>query len=531
MTRIKGVRRYLRLPRSVQAQAREDVETEIRFHLEMRTEELVSTGLAPHQAREMAEDEFGDLDSAVEYCRRQSKRREQRVRGMEWLKSSLEDCRFAIRMLVRNRGFTAVVLATIALGIGANTAIFSVVNAVLLRPFPFEEPDRLVTLWESNPGENLTYMTVAPPNFADWRAACESIETMAAWSSRTFFLDQGEGPIQIQGARVTIGLFETLRSTPLMGRTITPEEDLEGADPVVILSYGFWNGRLGADPAVLGSVLLLDEVPHRVIGVMPSGFSFPPQISLEGPAPPESEVWVPLGMNEGSGSRGQHFLHVIGRLADGATLDQARSELVVLAGQLEEAFPESNTGWTAAIVPLDEKVFGDLQTPLTLLLAAVGFVLLIACVNVANLLLARGATRQREFATRASLGAGQARLTRQLLAESMFLALMGGAAGLLLATVAVEVLVAIAPQSIPRLHETSVDITVAVFTLLISIVTGILFGLAPAWQGRRVNLIEQMREGGARTGSGGRTARFRSALIVAEVALSLVLLFGAGLML
>jgi len=531
VTRIRGIRRYLRLPRSIRAQSQEDVEAEVRFHLEMRVEELIDSGMAPHDARERAQEEFGDLEAAVDYCRRQTKRREQKVRGMEWFKSAVQDGRFAVRILTRNRGFTLVVLATIALGIGANTAIFSVVNAVLLRPFPFEDPERLVTVWESNPDDGLTYMTAAPPNFADWREQSDSFEELAAFRSRTFFFDQGEGPARIQGSSVTTGLFEALRVTPQIGRTITPEEDVEGADPVVILSYGFWSGRLGADPATIGSDILLNDTSHRVIGIMSPGFEFPPPISLEGPAPERSELWVPLAINEVEGSRQSHNLQVIGRMREGVTLEQARSELSVLAGRLQQQYPESNTGWTTVIEPLDEQVFGDLKTPLLLLLAAVGFVLLIACVNVANLLLARGAGRQRELATRASLGAGRSRLTRQLLAESLFLALMGGVLGLALAFIAVELLIVIAPQTIPRLHETSVDLNVAAFTLIISLVTGVLFGLVPALQGRKVNLSEQMREGGSRSGVAGRTSRFRSGLIVVEIALSLVLLFGAGLML
>jgi len=530
MANIPGVRRFLRLPRTSSAQAREDVEAELRFHFDMRIDELVGHGLEPHQARERAEREFGDMEYTRQYCRKLAQRRERKVRGMDWIKNLCQDLKFGARILSRSKGFTIVVLATIGVGIGANTAIFSVVNAVLLRPFLYEEPERLVTIWESNPPANLPFMVASPPNYADWREQNEVFEDIAAFGPTSYFLTHEEEPISVQGCRVTASLFPLLGVNPVRGRNFLSEEDQPGADRVVILSHNLWSVSMGGDPGILDSEVIISDQPHTVIGIMPPDFDFPPPISLEGPPSPKSELWIPYRRDMKGGSRGAHNMLVIGRLKKNATLEQAQIGMSTLAARLEAEYPDTNEGWNIALVPLDAQVFGDLKTPLFLLLGAVGLVLLIACVNIANLLLARGAGRQREIATRASLGAGRSRLIYQLLSESLLLSLLGGLLGLVLAIAGVEVLTRVAPSTIPRLEQTTIDFTVATFTLVISLLTGVLFGLAPALQVRGINLSDHLREGGVRTSTARGAARFRGTLVVVEIALSLVLLAGAGLM-
>ncbi len=530
MANIPGVRRYLRLPRTAAAQARLDVETELQFHFDMRTEELIGHGLSPHHARERAEQEFGDLDYTCSYCRKTAKRRERKVRGVDWLKNMFHDMSYGARVLTRTKGFTFVVLAMIGIGIGANTAIFSVVNAVLLRPFIFHEPERLVSIWESNLKMNLPYMFAAPPNYADWKEQNEVFEEIAAFGTISFFITYDDEPTNIPACRITHDLFPLLGVTPALGRNFLPEEDQPGADGAVILSHEFWVLNMGSDSDLIGEEITINDLPYTVVGIMPSGFEFPPPISLEGPPAPRSQFWVPYRRDMKGGSRGAHNMMVIGRLSEGVTIEQAQVGMSTLASRLEAEYPETNEGWNIALVLLNSQVLGDLKTPLILLLGAVGFVLLIACVNIANLLMARGAGRQREMATRASLGAEHSRLVYQLLSESLLLGLLGGVIGLFLAFAGVEILTRVAPPSIPRLETTTIDFTVAGFTLLTSLVTGVLFGLAPALQMRSINLSDHLREGGSRTTTSRGTAKFRGSLVVAEVALALVLLAGAGLM-
>lgn len=530
MANIHGIRRYLRLPRTASTQAHLDVETELQFHFDMRIEELISHGLEPYQARERAEQEFGNLEYTRHYCRKLAKRRERKVRGMDWIKKFFQDLRYGVRIFSRARGFTVVVLATIGIGIGANTAIFSVVNAVLLRPFSYHEPERLVTIWESSPQVNLPYMFASPPNYADWREQNSVFSDMAAFRPTSFFLTYEDEPTSIQGCRVTANLFPLLGVNPFMGRDFLPEEDRPGADGVVILSHDFWMTDMGGDPDLLGNTITINDESYTVIGVMPGGFNYPPPISIEGPAPPESQFWTLYRRDMRGISRGAHNMIVVGRLREGMSFEQAQADMSSLAGRLESEFPDTNKDWDIALVPLDAQVFGDLKTPLVLLLGAVGFVLLIACVNIANLLLARSADRQKEMATRASLGAARSRLTLQLLSEGLLLSLLGGLLGMILAIAGVEVLIRVAPDTIPRLDTTTIDLTVAGFTLAISVLTGVLFGLAPVLQIRGVNLNEYLREGFSRASATRKTARFRGILVIAEIALALVLLAGAGVM-
>ena len=442
-----------------------------------------------------------------------------------------QDLRYGFRLLLKNPGFTTVAVLTLALGIGANTAMFSVVNAVLLRSFPYTEPDRLVIVWETQLQLGLPLMYASPPNYGDWREQNSSFEEMAAWTPREFFITQSDEPVRVEGAQVAASLFQVLKVSPVTGRTFSPEEDRPGGGQVVLLGYGLWQSRFGGDPSIAGRTIDINNQPHTIVGVMPPDFKFPPGISLEGTRPaPQTQLWLPLARELKGGQRGAHNLTVIARLKPGVSIESARAEMSALAGRLEQEHPASNAGWNIALVPFEEQVLGDVRPALLVLLIAVAFVLLIACVNVANLLLARGAARQKEFAIRAALGAGRGQLVRQLLVESTALALMGGVAGLLLAVWSTEYLLRLAPQNIPRLDEVGIDLGVAGFTLGITLLTGALFGLAPALGTSSPSLIRWLKEGGRSSNQGAGRTYLQSIFVVAEVALSLLLLVGAGLL-
>jgi putative ABC transport system permease protein len=420
---------------------------------------------------------------------------------------------------------------TLALGIGGTSAIFSVVNGVLLRPFPYADPDRLVVVWERNLSRGLPYMFASPPNYADWRAQNNVFDEMGAFSRRRYILEGETESNVARGASVTAGMFSVLGASPLLGRLFNSADDIEGSPRVVLLSHGSWQTRFGADPGVLGRSIRLGGIPHTVVGVMPPGFEFPPPIVLEGAIPTEeTELWVPFAMDMEGGNRAAHFMTVIARLKDGVDLRTADAEMNTVARRLQQEYPSFNAGWDISLTPLDRQVLGDVSAQLFILLGAVGLVLLIACVNVANLLLARGTTRLKEFALRASLGAARGRLVRQLITESLGLSLIGGALGLGVALWGAKALARLGPQNIPRLEGVGLDASVLGFTLLVSLLTGALFGLAPAFQGATENLSQRLREAGRGQAESRGSSRLRSALVVAEVGLSLVLLVGAGLL-
>jgi len=434
----------------------------------------------------------------------------------------LQDLRFGFRMLVRSPGFTLISVLTLALGIGANSALFSVVHAVLLRSLPIPEVNRYVALYEANLVRGFTRGTVAPGNYLAWKARQTVFEDIAAYIERNVTLTGFETPELLEGARVSANAFQILRATPVVGRTFLVEEDRPESKHVAILSHALWRRRFNARADILGQTLVLDNSPYTIVGVMPAEFHFPKRTT---------EFWMPAAMDPERGMDGMsgRILQTIARLKPGTTLDQARAEMDVIAKQLAQANPAFNANVSVNIVPVREIMVGGLRPILLALLGAVGFVLFIGCANVANLLLARASGRARELAIRAALGARRSRIIRLLLVESLLLALFGGSLGLLLAVWSVDGLVALSPQGVLADWRIKVDTTAVGFTIALALATSLLFGLVPAWQGSGPDLNQALKEG-SRGSSGAARVRVRSALVVAEVALSLVLLIGAGLM-
>lgn len=448
------------------------------------------------------------------------------------METLLKDIRYGIRGLMKRPGFTAVAIITLALGIGANTAIFSVVNAVLLRPLPYAQPDRLVTLWETMPGSD--QRSVAPGNFVDWRTQNKTFQDMAATFHANFNLTSDGEPDRIDGATITSNLMSVLGVSAQLGRTFQADDDEHQDRSVVLISDGLWKGRFGADPNVVGRTITIDETPHTIVGVMRGGFEFPARSDLwvlgrnRGAVPTSLISQVPT--NDWAHERDAHFIRVIGRLRPGVSLSQAQSDIAAIARRAEQDFPKTNGGLGSNVVPLHAQLVGDVRAMLLILLGAVGFVLLIACTNVANLMLARATQRDREIAIRAALGATRHRLIRQLLTESLLLSIAGGLAGLIVSIWAVAVFVKLSPGGIPRLNEASVDFRLLSFTLLVSLLTGLGFGLLPAFQATRTNLNTSLKEGGARASAGHGRRGARNILVVTEIALAQVLLVGAALL-
>jgi len=498
-----------------------DVDDELQFHLDMRARELEARGLSSDDARRAAALRFGDAGRIGAELREHDHHRNRYLHRRDMLSDLWQDFRLAARGLQRTPGFAIVVIATLALCIGANSAIFSVVNAVLLRPLPFRDPGALVRVYQTYQGERSAF---SGPNFVDLVKSTHTLASAAAFDNETFNVVGNGDPVRVQGALASASFFDVLGAQPAVGRTFNADENDPGKTHVVVLSHALWQQRFGSNRAAIGGSLDLDGTPYTIIGVMPASFDYPRGMS----------VWMPLVYDTSFtvASRGAVYLSAVARLAPGVSEQQAATEVAIIGKRLHDADLDHNAKMGITAVSMREAMVGNVRKPLVILLGAVVFVLLIACANIANLLLARSSTRHTEIAVRSALGAARGRLLRQLLTESVLLSLAGGALGLLLATWGVRLLVVLQPRGIPRLDTVSIDGAVMAWTALVAVATGIIFGIAPALQLSRGGdeLAQSLRAGGRGMlpSMGGR--QLRRTLIVSEIALALVLLTCAGLM-
>ncbi|MFL5371753.1 MAG: ADOP family duplicated permease [Myxococcales bacterium] len=500
------------------ASVKEEVDAELQFHLDMRIREYVAEGMSEEEARGKALAKLGDLGRIRAECEEQGQKRDRETARASWFSALGQDTKYAVRQLRRSPGFTAVATLTLTLGIGATSAIFSLVWAVVLKPLPYVEGDRTVavqSVWRGNPGG------VATGNFGDWRARATKFSHLAAQAYTSFNLsDDVNSPERAPGERVTRGWFDIFRVRPVLGRTFTVDEDVPGANRVVLLAQGLWKRRFGGDPTILGRAIRLSGDSYTVVGILPADFD---------PTMSETQIWVPLALTpEQLAFHDEHFLRVHALLRPGVSPAQAQSEMVEIARQLEREFPRDNKDRTARVVPIQQYLLGDTGQKMWLLLGSVLLVLVIACVNVGNLLLSRGTGRARELAVRAALGAGHSRIVRQLLTESVVLGLVGGVAGLLLAAFLVKALIAASPPDVPRLSQATLDGTVLAFTALLALGSSLFFGLVPSIKATRRDLHGTLQHGAAAARAG--RDRTRTVLVIVEVALASTLLVGAGLL-
>ncbi len=500
-----------------------DLDQDIRDHIEREMQDNIERGMPPEEARYAALRKFGNVRRVREDTRS--------VWSFIWIEQLFQDVRYGLRLLRRNPGFAATAILTLALGIGATTAIFSLVDGVVLKPLPYPTADRLV--WVASVFASNGHGGVASyPDFLDWRARNHVFDGMAAYRTSDFTLIGSREPLHVQGAVVSAQLFSLLGASPMLGRGFRPEEDnpaAAGGTNPVILSYGLWQREFGSDASVLGRTIELGDQPFTVIGVMPQAFQFPIQAD-------SVALWTTIGVDARGGAnamtaqRGAHYLDVDGLLKPGIKIEQAQAEMAAIAGTLNKEHPE-NKPRTVRIMPELERLVGPVRTPLLVLLGAVGFVLLIVCANIANLLLARATGRYKEMALRAALGASRRRAVCQLLAESTSLGLLGGALGIAFGLASLRLLVRLIPAEVPRLDAVGLDARLLVFSLLISLMAGILFGLASATRVSKINLTDSLKASGSGSASKGQDrGRLRDVLVVSEVSLAVVLLAGAGLL-
>ncbi len=491
------------------------LEDELQSAVELLTEEKMKQGLSHSEARRQALIELGGVEQVKEEVRS--------VRAGRLLEDFAKDIRYAFRTMAKSPGFTVAAVLTLALGIGANTAIFSVVNGVLLNPLRYAEPDRLIALYSRTP--NYDFASISYPNFLDWVRDNHPFSALAAYRPDDFNLTGMGEPERMAGVKVSASFFPLLGVQPVVGRALLPEEDQIGARPVAVISEGLWKRKFGASLDVLGQSLTLNDVAYTIVGVIPADFHYT-GINFQ-----PSDVYTPIGQWNDPTFRDRHAgmgTFAVGRLKPGVTFEQAKADMDALGRHLAEQYPEADKDTGITLVPLKQAVVGDIRPTLLVLMAAVGFVLLIACVNVANLSLARSTARTHEFAIRAALGANRGRVVRQLLTESLLLALAGGGLGLLVASWGMRAALHVLPEALPRAEEVQLDGRVLLFTLAAAVLAGILFGLVPALKTSRADLQETLKEGGR--GLSGSRHRAQRVFVVVEVALALVLLAGAGLM-
>jgi predicted permease len=488
-----------------------DLDAEVRSHLELLTEENRKQGMGPEAARRTAAIEFGGLKQVKEQVRR--------VLTGAWFDTLLEDLRFGFRMLWRTPTFTVVAVLTLALGIGANAAIFSVVEGVVLAPLPYDQPNRILTVWLNNFAlKSLTYLSY--PDFLDWRRSARSFEQMAAFRSGSYNLTSPDTPEHLDGMDVSAGFFGTLGIRLPVGREFSPSEDVLGGAPVAVISDNFWRDRFGRSRGAIGQTLALDGVDYRIVGVLPPGFEFAAK----------GDLYLPIGQRDQAdlADRTVHNVGSIARLRAGVGVAQAQAEMNGIQQGIDRLYPQAERGLGTAMLPLKEFLVGDVSKTLLLLWGAVALVLLIACANVANLFLARSAARGREFAVRAALGAGRARIARQLVTESVLLSLAGGGLGLVFAGWGSKPLLAAVPTSLPRIENVRLNVPVLLFAFAVSLIVGVLFGLVPALKSSRIGLQTSLKRGQRGVSSGHHPAQ--SSLVVVQMSLTLVLLVGAGLL-
>jgi putative ABC transport system permease protein len=501
-----------------------DVDDELSFHLEMRAKEHLAQGDSPDRARQLAERRFGDYERSRAECVAINERRRTRMTRAEYVRELRQDLGYALRMLRRTPGFTAVALITLALGIGANSAIFSVVYGVVLQSLPYPSADRLHQLQMLYP-DGTAYSALSAPDFMSVREGNRAFDRVEGYATGVFTLLGAGEPQEIRGVRVSDGLLELLGLPVALGRSFAADEFRAGQGSVVLLDDGFWRRAFGGSRDVIGRTVSIGGDPYTIVGVLA------PEVRL----PDAADMYAPLAYGDtfsattATGRRAE-FIDAVGRARGGVTAAQVQDDLRRLGSELQAAFPATNGSLTFTSTPLRQTIIGDVEKPLLMLLGAVCLVLLVACANVANLLLARASARQGELAVRAALGAGRGRLVRQLLTEAVVLSFAGGALGLVIAYYATRALIAAKPVDLPRLEQIGVNGAVLVFTLGISLLTGLVFGLVPALQATGTRLSRTIREGGRGTGTGKGTNRVRATLVVAEMALSVVLLMGAGLL-
>jgi putative ABC transport system permease protein len=500
----------------------QELDEELRSHLEMRTADNLAAGMSPEEARHEAQKRFGNTTLLKEHTRE--------VDIVGWLDEAARDFRHALRMLQRSPGFTAVAVLTLALGIGANTAIFSVIDSVLLRPLPYHEPENLVMVWESNSQHPNPHNTVSPPNFLDWQSRNTVFSSMAYIFDGSDNLTGNGDPQEVVVQDVSTNFFSLLGVNPLLGPGFTPENGQPGHDNVLILSYGLWKERFAGDPAIVGKSILLNGHPQTVVGVAPQNFQwFIKDGSFTGAKP---QMWSPFVFPQSFHDHKQigRFLTVVARLTPSATHSQAQTQMNAIASQLEQEYPDFDGHWGVNVVPLRQQISGDLRPALLVLFGAVALVLLIACANVSSLLLARAASREREMAIRTAIGASRWRIARQLLMESLLLALIGGGIGVMLSVWGSNALLAASPRNLLDLSSVSMDFRVLTFAVAATLFAGLLFGFLPSYISAHSRISETLKEGGRGSSSANRRAFARNAFVVAQLGLALVLLTGSGLL-